>query len=103
VFTSFLDNISNRTWPNLRSGISLRVRIDSPQQQLWVDDCELVFVSESCWDVALIKIPETCVLNGFLPYLPLRTPEEMYVYPENLSLSQGMRLFSSRWCGLIPF
>ncbi|KAF9339471.1 hypothetical protein BGZ91_005807 [Linnemannia elongata] len=77
VFTSFLDNISNRTWPNLRSGISLRVRIDSPQQQLWVDDCELVFVSESCWDVALIKIPETCVLNGFLPYLPLRTPEEI--------------------------
>ncbi|KAF9127569.1 hypothetical protein BG015_004515, partial [Linnemannia schmuckeri] len=77
VFTSFLDNISNRTWPNLRSGISLRVRIDSPQQQLWVDDCELVFVSESCWDVALIKIPETCVLNGFLPFLPLRTPEEI--------------------------
>ncbi|KAG0280124.1 hypothetical protein BGZ95_011199 [Linnemannia exigua] len=77
VFTSFLDNISNRTWPNLRSGISLRVRIDSPQQQLWVDDCELVFVSESCWDVALIKIPETCILNGFLPYLPLRTPEEI--------------------------
>ncbi|KAG0287142.1 hypothetical protein BGZ96_008898 [Linnemannia gamsii] len=77
VFTSFLDNISNRTWPNLRSGISLRVRIDSPQQQLWVDDCELVFVSESCWDVALIKIPETCVLNGFLPYLPLKTPEEI--------------------------
>ena len=34
VFTSFLDNISNRTWPNLRSGISLRVRIDSPQQQV---------------------------------------------------------------------
>ncbi|KAF9095045.1 hypothetical protein BGX29_009204 [Mortierella sp. GBA35] len=77
VFTSFLDNISNRTWPNLRSGISLRVRIDSPQQQLWVDDCELVFVSESCWDVALIKIPETCVLNGFLPHLPLRTPDEI--------------------------
>ncbi|KAG0328316.1 hypothetical protein BGZ99_005669 [Dissophora globulifera] len=77
VFTSFLDNISNRTWPNLRSGISLRVRIDSPQQQQWVDDCELVFVSESCWDVALIKIPETCVLNGFLPFLPLRTKEEI--------------------------
>ncbi len=34
VFTSFLDNISNRTWPNLRSGVSLRVRIDSPQQQV---------------------------------------------------------------------
>ncbi|KAG0008156.1 hypothetical protein BGZ80_003799 [Entomortierella chlamydospora] len=73
VFTSFLDNISNRTWPNLRTGVSLRVRIDSPQQQQWVDDCELVFVSESCWDVALIKIPETCVLNGFLPFLTLRT------------------------------
>ncbi|KAF9347748.1 hypothetical protein BGX26_000796 [Mortierella sp. AD094] len=78
VFTSFLDNISNRTWPNLRSGVSLRVRIDSPQQQQWIDDCELVFVSESCWDVALIKIPETCVLNGFLPFLPLRTKEELY-------------------------
>ncbi|CAO3571267.1 unnamed protein product [Mortierella alpina] len=73
VFTSFLDNISNRTWPNLRSGVSLRVRIDSPQQQQWVDECELIFVAESCWDVALIKIPETCVLNGFLPFLPLRT------------------------------
>ncbi|KAG0364714.1 hypothetical protein BGZ54_007243 [Gamsiella multidivaricata] len=77
VFTSFLDNISNRTWPNLRSGVSLRVRIDSPQQQQWVDDCELVFVSESCWDVALIKIPETCMLNGFLPFLPLRSAEEI--------------------------
>ncbi|KAF8967992.1 hypothetical protein BGZ46_000072 [Entomortierella lignicola] len=77
VFTSFLDNISNRTWPNLRSGVSLRVRIDSPQQQQWIDDCELVFVSESCWDVALIKIPETCVLNGFLPFLPLRSNEEL--------------------------
>ncbi|KAF8923786.1 hypothetical protein BGZ58_002523 [Dissophora ornata] len=77
VFTSFLDNISNRTWPNLRSGVSLRVRIDSPQQQQWVDDCELVFVSESCWDVALIKIPETCILNGFLPFLPLRTKQEI--------------------------
>ncbi|KAG0198750.1 hypothetical protein BGX28_007827 [Mortierella sp. GBA30] len=55
VFTSFLDNISNRTWPNLRSGVSLRVRIDSPQQQ----------------------IPETCVLNGFLPFLPLRSKEEI--------------------------
>ncbi|GJJ73832.1 peroxisomal leader peptide-processing protease [Entomortierella parvispora] len=77
VFTSFLDNISNRTWPNLRSGISLRVRIDSPQQQQWVDDCEVVFVSESCWDVALIKIPETCVLKGFLPFLPLRTKDEL--------------------------
>ncbi|KAF9434344.1 hypothetical protein BGZ76_008159 [Entomortierella beljakovae] len=77
VFTSFLDNISNRTWPNLRSGVSLRVRIDSPQQQQWIDDCELVFVSESCWDVALIKIPETHVLNGFLPCLPLRTKDEL--------------------------
>ncbi|KAG0056911.1 hypothetical protein BGZ83_002851 [Gryganskiella cystojenkinii] len=37
VFTSFLDNISNRTWPNLRSGVSLRVRIDSPQQQTTVN------------------------------------------------------------------
>ncbi|KAF9289435.1 hypothetical protein BGZ68_009344 [Mortierella alpina] len=55
VFTSFLDNISNRTWPNLRSGVSLRVRIDSPQQQ----------------------IPETCVLNGFLPFLPLRTKDDI--------------------------
>ncbi|KAF9918637.1 hypothetical protein BX616_007220 [Lobosporangium transversale] len=77
VFTSFLDNISNRTWPNLRNGVSLRVRIDSPQQQQWVDDCELIFVSESCWDVALIKIPETCVLNGFLPFLPLRSKDDI--------------------------
>ncbi|KAG0342403.1 hypothetical protein BG004_005699 [Podila humilis] len=64
VFTSFLDNVTNRTWPNLRAGISLRVRIDSPQNQQWVDDCDIVFVSESCWDVAIIKIPETHVLNG---------------------------------------
>ncbi|KAF9162942.1 hypothetical protein DFQ26_003089 [Actinomortierella ambigua] len=77
VFTSFLDNVSNRTWPTLRSGISLRVRIDNPQQQQWVDDCEVVFVSDSCWDVAVIKIPETCVLHGFLPYLPLRTRQEL--------------------------
>ncbi|KAF9115925.1 hypothetical protein BGX27_005807 [Mortierella sp. AM989] len=91
VFTSFLDNISNRTWPNLRSGISLRVRIDSPQQQQWIDDCELVFVSESCWDVALIKIPETCVLNGFLPFLPLRSKEELSrVKP----IVKGMPLFA---------
>ncbi|KAF9189447.1 hypothetical protein BGZ51_009558 [Haplosporangium sp. Z 767] len=77
VFTSFLDNVSNRTWPTLRSGLTLRVRIDSPQQQQWIDDCELIFVSESCWDIAVVKIPETCVLNGFLPCLPLRTKEEL--------------------------
>ncbi|KAF9970196.1 hypothetical protein BGZ73_007187 [Actinomortierella ambigua] len=77
VFASFLDNVSNRTWPTLRSGVSLRVRIDNPQQQQWVDDCEVVFVSDSCWDVAVIKIPETCILHGFLPYLPLRTRQEL--------------------------
>lgn len=47
--------------------------------QQWVDDCDIVFVSESCWDIAIIKIPETHVLNGFLPYLPLRTRGELYV------------------------
>ncbi|KAF9382309.1 hypothetical protein CPB97_007237 [Podila verticillata] len=77
VFTSFLDNVSNSTLPTLRSGVSLRVRIDSPQNQQWVDDCDIVFVSESCWDIAIIKIPETHVLNGFLPYLPLRTRGEL--------------------------
>ncbi|KAF9582170.1 hypothetical protein BGW38_000553 [Lunasporangiospora selenospora] len=89
VFTSFLDNISNRTHPNLRGGVSLRVRIDSPQQQQWVDGCELVFVSESCWDVALIKIPETCILAGFLPYLPLRTKQEL-----DKSIVNGTPLFA---------
>ncbi|KAF9363424.1 hypothetical protein BGX34_004173 [Mortierella sp. NVP85] len=91
VFTSFLDNISNRTWPNLRSGVSLRVRIDSPQQQQWVDDCDLIFVSESCWDVALIKIPETCVLNGFLPFLPLRNRDEIL---KSRPITKGSPLFA---------
>ncbi|KAI8361544.1 trypsin-like cysteine/serine peptidase domain-containing protein [Mortierella sp. GBAus27b] len=91
VLSSFLDNISNRTWPSLRSGVSLRVRIDSPQQQQWIDDCELIFVSESCWDVALIKIPETCVLNGFLPFLPLRTRNEI---SKSRPIMQGTPLFA---------
>ncbi|KAG0229683.1 hypothetical protein BGW42_001389 [Actinomortierella wolfii] len=91
VFASFLDNVSNRTWPTLRSGISLRVRIDNPQQQQWVDDCEVVFVSDSCWDVAVIKIPETCVLRGFLPYLPLRTRQEL---KRSKPVTQGTPVFA---------
>ncbi|KAG0095505.1 hypothetical protein BGZ93_005801 [Podila epicladia] len=77
VFASFLDNVGSQTLPALRAGVSLRVRIDSPQNQQWVDDCDIVFVSESCWDIAIIKIPETHVLNGFLPYLPLRTRNDL--------------------------
>ncbi|KAF9421048.1 hypothetical protein BGZ94_008946 [Podila epigama] len=91
VFTSFLDSVTNRTWPTLRPGVSLRVRIDSPQNQQWVDDCDVVFVSESCWDVAVIKIPETHVLRGFLHYMPLRTTNEL---AKNKPIIKGAPLFA---------